>query len=203
MSEPNSKKEFAENLLAQDPPPADKQQRQKEILFKKLKLRIWRGKIIGGTIYLVLFSAAFWAFQQGQNTDNTVHSICWGAASLHILLWFLIYFLRVIYRLTAEIVEKSSGKDKNQKWKNQDRFITIVAILVFIYASSILYRSFFLNDYLKAAHLSGSIFWSTVFFLFWYPFGTASLLAKLWLEYKKMELNIPKTEEQNLKSQGR
>lgn len=203
MSEPNSKKEFAENLLAQDPPPADKQQRQKEILFKKLKLRIWRGKIIGGTIYLVLFSAAFWAFQQGQNTDNTVHSICWGAASLHILLWFLIYFLRVIYRLTAEIVEKSSGKDKNQKWKNQDRFITIVAILVFIYASSILYRSFFLNDYLKAAHLSGSIFWSTVFFLFWYPFGTASLLAKLWLEYKKMELNIPKTEEQNLKSQGK
>jgi len=202
MSEPNSKKEFAENLLAQDPPPADKQQRQKDILFKKLKRRIWRGKIIGRTIYLVLFSAAFWAFQQGQNTDNNiVHSICWGAASLHILLWFLIYFLRVIYRLTAEIVEKNSGRDKNQKWKNQDRFITILAILVFAYTSFILYRSFFLNDYLKAAHLSGYIFWATVFFLFWYPFGTASLLAKLWLEYKKMELNTPKTEEQNLKSQ--
>lgn len=202
MSEPNSKKEFAENLLAQDPLPADKQQQQKEILFKKLKRRIWQGKIIGGTIYLVLFSAAFWAFQQGQNTDNIVHSICWGAASLHILLWFLIYFLREIYRLTAEIVENTSGKDEKHKWKNQDRFITILAILVFIYASSILYRSFFLNDYLKAAHLSGTIFWATVFFLFWYPFGTASLLAKLWLEYKKMELNIPKTEEQNLKSQG-
>jgi magnesium-transporting ATPase (P-type) len=201
MSETNSKKEFAENLLAQDPPPADKQQQQKEILFKKLKRRIWQGKIIGGTIYLVLFSAAFLAFQQGQNTDNIVHSICWGAASLHILLWFLIYFLREIYRLTAEIVEKSSGKDEKHKWKNQDRFITIVAILVFTYASFILYRSFFLNDYLKAAHLSGTIFWATVFFLFWYPFGTISLLAKLWLEYKKMELNIPKTEEQNLKSQ--
>ncbi len=200
MSEPNSKKEFAENLLAQDPPPVDKQQQQKKILFKKLKRRIWRGKIIGGTIYLVLFSAAFWAFQQGQNTDNIVHSICWSATSLHILLWFLIYFLREIYRLTAETVEKNSDKDKNQKWKNQDRFITIVAILVFTYASSILYRSFFLNDYLKAAHMSGYIFWATVFFLFWYPFGTASLLAKLWLEYKKMELNIPKTEEQNLKS---
>lgn len=201
MSETNSKKEFANNLLAQDPPPADKQQQQKEILFKKLKLRIWRRKIIGGTIYLVLFSAAFLAFQQGQNTDNLVHSICWGAASLHILLWFLIYFLREIYRLTAEIVEKSSGKDKNRKWKNQDRFITIVAILLFTYTSFILYRSFFLNDYLKAAHLSGTIFWATVFFLFWYPFGTASLVAKLRLKYKKMELNIPKTEEQNLKSQ--
>jgi len=143
----------------------------------------------------------FWAFQKGQNTDNIVHSICWGAASLHILLWFLIYFLREIYRLTKEIVEKNSDRDKNQKWKNQDRFITIVAILVFIYTSTILYRSFFLNDPLKAAHLAASIFWATVFFLFWYPFGTASLVAKLWLEYKKMELNIPKTEERNLKSQ--
>ncbi len=201
MFETENKPEFIKNLIAQDPPPADKQQRHKEILFKKLKRRIWREKIIGGTIYLVLFSAAFWAFQQGQNTDNIVHSICWSAVSLHILLWFLIYFLREIYRLTAEIVEKSPGKDEKHKWKNQDRFITIVAILLFAYASFILYRSFFLNDYLKAAHLSGNIFWATVFFLFWYPFGTISLLAKLWLEYKKMELNIPKTEEQNLKSQ--
>jgi len=201
MSEPNSKKEFAENLLAQDPPPADKQQQHKEILFKKLKLRIWRWKIIGGTIYLVLFSAAFWAFQQRRNTDNLVHSICWGAASLHILLWFLIYFLRGIYRLTAEIIEKSSGKDEKQRWKKQDRFITIVAILVFAYASTILYRSFFLNDPLKAAHLAASIFWPTVFFLFWYPFGTASLVAKLWLEYKKMEMNIPRNSGQDSKMQ--
>jgi len=150
---------------------------------------------------LSYFAAAFWAFQQGQNTDNIVRSICWGAVSLHILLWFLIYFLREIYRLTAKTVEKCLSKDEKHKWKNQDRFITIVAIFVFAFATVILYRSFFLNDYLKAAHLSGSIFWATVFFLFWYPFGTASLLAKLWLEYKKMELNLPKTEEQNLKSQ--
>jgi hypothetical protein len=200
MSESNINKEMVENLLAQDQPPADKQQRHKEILFKKLKLRIWRGKIIGGTIYLVLFSAAFWAFQQRRNTDNLVHSICWGAASLHILLWFLIYFLRGIYRMTAGISEKNSGNDEKQRWKKQDRIVTIVAILVFAFASTILYRSFFLSDPLKAAHLAASIFWATVFFLFWYPFGTASLVAKLWLEYKKMELNIHKTEEQNLKS---
>ena len=103
--------------------------------------------------------------------------------------------------MTAGISEKNSGKDEKQQWKKQDRFITIVAILVFTYASTILYRSFFLNDPLKAAHLAASIFWATVFFLFWYPFGTASLLAKLWLEYKKMQLNLPKSEEQNLKSQ--
>jgi len=103
--------------------------------------------------------------------------------------------------LTAEIVEKNSDKDKKQKWKNQDRLVTIVAILIFTFATVILYHSFFLKDPLKAARLSGGIFWATVFFLFWYPFGTASLLAKLCLEYKKMQLNIPKTEEQNLKSQ--
>lgn len=201
MFETDNKPEFIKNLITQDPPPADKQQRHKEILFRKFKLRIWRGKMIVGTIYLVLFSAAFWAFLQRQNTDNIVHSICWGAVSLHILLWFLIYFLRGIHRLTAEIVEKNSDRDKKRKWKNQDRFVTIVAILVFAFATIVLYHSFSLNDPLKAAHLAAHTFWATVFFLFWHPFGTASLLAEVWLKYKEMELSIPKTEEQNLKSQ--
>ena len=201
MFETENKPEFVKNLISQDSPSADKQQRHKEILFKKLKLRILRGKIIGGTIYLVLFSAAFLAFQQRRNTDNLVHSICWGAASLHILLWFLIYFLRGIYRMTAGISEKNSGKDEKQRWKKQDRFVTIVAILVFAFASTILYRSFFLNDPLRAAHLAASIFWATVFFLFWYPFGTASLVAKLWLEYKKMEMNIPRNSGQDSEMQ--
>ena len=40
MSETNSKKEFANNLLAQDPPPADKQQRHKEALLKKIEHRM-------------------------------------------------------------------------------------------------------------------------------------------------------------------
>ena len=192
MSESKDKKQFLKNLLAQDPPPADKQLRHKEVLFEKVKRRIWLGKIIGGSIYIALFSAAFWAFMQRESTDNVVHSICWGAVSLHILLWFLIYFLREIYRTLAKIAENNYDIDK-QSWKNQDMFVTVVAVLIFVYSAIVLYRSFFLNDPLKAAHLAASIFWATVFFLFWYPFGTASLLAKLWLEYKKMELNITKT----------
>lgn len=192
MSESPNKKQFVKNLLAQDPPPADKQLRHKEVLFEKVKRRIWLGKIIGGAIYIALFSVAFWVYTQRQNTENVVHSICWGAVSLHILLWFLIYFLRTIYRALAEIVESNPDIDK-QPWKNTDRFITALAVLTFAYGTIILYRSFLLTDPLKAAHLAASIFWATVFFLFWYPFGTASLLAKLWLEYKKMELNITKT----------
>jgi len=192
MSESPNKKQFVKNLLAQDPPPADKQLRHKEVLFEKIKHRIWLGKIIGGAIYIVLFSVAFWAFMQRESADNVVHSICWGAVSIHILLWFLIYFLRAIYRTLAEIVENNPEIGK-QPWKNQDIFITIVAVLVFIFSTIILYRSFLFTDPLKAARLAASIFGATVFFLFWYPFGTASLLAKLWLEYKKMELNITKT----------
>jgi magnesium-transporting ATPase (P-type) len=192
MSESKDKKQFLKNLLAQDPPPADKQLRHKEVLFEKVKRRIWLGKIIGGSIYIALFSAAFWAFMQRESADNVVHSICWGAVSIHILLWFLIYFLREIYRTLAKIAENNYDIDK-QSWKNQDMFVTVVAVLIFVYSAIVLYRSFFLNDPLKAAHLAASIFWATVFFLFWYPFGTASLLAKLWLEYKKMELNITKT----------
>jgi len=192
MSESPNKKQFVKNLLAQDPPPADKQLRHKEVLFEKVKRRIWLGKIIGGAIYIALFSVAFWVYTQRQNTENVVHSICWGAVSLHILLWFLIYFLRAIYRTLAEIVESNPDIDK-QPWKNTDRFITALAVLTFAYGTIILCRSFLLTDPLEAAHLAARIFWATVFFLFWYPFGTASLLAKLWLEYKKMELNITKT----------
>jgi magnesium-transporting ATPase (P-type) len=194
MSESKNRKEFTKNLLAQDLPSADKQLRHKEALLKRFKRRIWLGKIIGGAIYIALFSVAFWAFMQRENTDNVVHSICWGTVSLHILLWFLIYFLRAIYRTLAEIIEKSSDGDEKPPWRNQDRFITIVAILVFTFSTILLYRSFSLTDPLKAAHLTAHILWATVFFIFWYPFGTASLLAKLWLRYKKMELNISNSE---------
>ena len=197
MSESSNKKQFAKNLLAQDPPPADKQLRHKEVLFEKVKRRIWLGKIIGGAIYIALFLVAFWAYMQRESSDNVVHSICWGAVSIHILLWFLIYFLRAIYRTLAEIAENNPEIGK-QPWKNQDRFITIVAVLVFVFSTIILYRSFLFTNPLKAAHLAAFIFWATVFFLFWYPFGTVSLLAKLWLEYKKMELNITKTKGEDI-----
>lgn len=202
MSEPENKKNFTKNLLAQDTPPADKRLQHNEALFKKLKRRIWLGKILGGAIYIALFSAAFWAFLQRRHTDNVVHSICWGAVSLHILLWFLIYFLRGIYRLTAEIVEKISDKEEKPQWKKQDRFIAIVAILVFTFSTIALYRDFSITDPLKAACATAHTFWATVFFIFWYPFGTASLLARLWLRYKKMELNLTEPEQQSSKSQG-
>jgi len=200
MSELKNNKEFTKNLLAQDQPSPDRQLRHQEALFKKLKRRAWLGAIVTGAVYIVLFLAAFWAFLQRSYTDNVVHSICWGAVSLHILLWFLVYFLRGVYRMAAEITEKNSDKGKKQQWRNQDRFITIWAILIFALSTFFLYRDFSLDDPLKAAHAAPYVFWAAVFFIFWYPFGTASLLRKLWLEYKKMELNITKLKQQDSKS---
>jgi len=198
MPESEDKKVFAKNLLAQDSPHADKQVQHKEALFKKIKRRVRLRKVVVGAIYIALFSTAFWASRQPQYTDNVVHSICWGAVSLHILLWFLIYFLRGLYRILAETIEQAPGGNEKQPWRKQDRFITIVAVLVFAFATFLLYRSFLFTDPLKAASTAAGIFWATVFFLFWYPFGTASVAAKLWLEHKRMQLYMTSPEQDDV-----
>ena len=187
--------EFARNLLSKDRVPADEQSRHNEKLFKKIERSILRGKIIGGTIYIVLFSAAFAAFQRGGSTDNPVHSACWSAVSIHILLWFLIYFLRRIYWILAEIVDKTSDQKQIRGRKNTDRFVTVVAIVIFANKTYFLYRSFFQEDLLKISDLAAHIFWGPVTILFYYLFAMASLIAKLWLEHKKMELTLAWHEE--------
>ena len=201
MSETNSKKEFANNLLAQDPPPADKQQRHKEALLKKIEHRMRLQKAVIIAIYIVIFLAAFGAFNLRKCTDNVVHSICWGTVSLHIFLWSLVYILREICMNMEEVIEKKFDNDEKRRHKNQNLFFTILAIMAFVFSSFLLYRSFFLTNALKAVQTAVSILWATTFFLIFYPFRTATLIGMLWFEYKKMELNIPKSEEQNLKTQ--
>lgn len=201
MSEPNGKKEFANNLLAQDPPSADKQLRHKEIILKKIERRMCLQKAVIIAIYIVIFLAAFGAFSLRKYTDNVVHSICWVAVSLHILLWSLVYILRGICMNMEGLIEKRLGNDERRRNKNQNLFLTISATVLFVFSSWILYRSFFLTNSLKAAQTAVSILWAVIFFLIFYPFRTATLVGMLWFEYKKMELNIPKSEEQNLKSQ--
>ncbi len=102
-----------------------------------------------------------------------------------------------------EVIEKKFDNDEKRRHKNQNLFFTILAIMAFVFSSFLLYRSFFLTNALKAVQTAVSILWATICFLIFYPFRTATLIGMLWLEYKKMELNIAKTEEQNLKSQGK
>ena len=201
MFETENKPEFIKNLIAQDPPSADKQQRHKEALLKKIEHRMCLQKAVIIAIYMALYLVAFGAFMLRQYTDNVVHSICWGTVSLHILLWSLVYILRGISMEMEGLIEKRLGNDERRRNKNQNLFLTILAMVLFIFSSWILYRSFFLTDSLKAAQKAVGILWATIFFLIFYPFRTATLIGMLWFEYKKMELNNPKTEEQNLKIQ--
>jgi len=201
MSEPNDKREFANKLLAQDPPSADKQLRHKEVLLKTIERQMCLQKGIIIAIYTTLFLVAFGAFILGQYTDNVVHSICWGTVSLHIMLWSFVYIQRETCMNMEELIEERLGNDEKRRKKNQNLFLTIWAVFVFVLSSWFLYRSFFLTNTLKAVQTSVSILWAAIVFLSLYPFRTATLIGMLWFEYKKMELNISKSEEQNLKSQ--
>ncbi|MCP4257021.1 MAG: hypothetical protein GY774_05780 [Planctomycetes bacterium] len=198
MCRSEDKKKLIEKLLAQDPIPVDKQLHHKKMLFKIIERRIWLKKRVIGAVYILLFLAAFLAYLQPSRTDNLVHAVCWGVVSMHILLWFLVYFLSMTYRLIAEIADKPSNGNKKYRSKKTCWIITIVAICVFLFNTILLYHSFSLNNPLKAAQVAAYILWAPVFFLFWYPFGTAGLIGKIWLEHKRMELDINKPKKTTL-----
>lgn len=200
MSQSKNKNEFAENLLEQDPPSPDKQQRHKEVLLKKIERRMRLQKAVIVAIYTAIFLLAFGAFNLRRCTDDVVHSICWGTVSLHILLWSLVYILRGISMQMEELIEKKFDNDERRRNKGQNLFLTVWATVVFVLSSVFLYRSFFLPDSLKAAQTAVSILWATTVFLIFYPFRTASLIGKFWFEYKKMELNITEPEGPSSKS---
>ncbi|MHC4639260.1 MAG: hypothetical protein ACYTBV_17420 [Planctomycetota bacterium] len=194
------RKEFAKSLLAQDPPSTDEQLRRNEELFKKLKHRACLQKAVIIAIFMVIYFVAFGALMLGKFTDNVIRSICWGTVSLHIMLWSLVYILRGNYMNMAETINKN-GREKKQPSRYQNRFITILAIVLFVFSTIFLYRFFFLTDPLRVAKKAIGILWSAIPFLLLYSFGTASLIAKLWFEYKKIELSITKPEEENPETQ--
>lgn len=188
MSESRKRETVAEKLLALDPPPDADRQRHNEVLFAKLEQRVRRDKVIGGGVYLLLFLAAFWALLRSDQIDDPIRSAAWATTSLHILLWFLVYFLRGIYRLLATVTEGDPRPERGEPWKHTDRLISLMAVIVFLANSAAVYRLFSSPDVLRAVESVGHILWAPVFFLFWYPFGTGSLVARLWLDYKKTHL---------------
>ena len=188
MSGSRSSEEFAKNLLAQDPPAADEQARHNEDLFKQIKRRACLQKAVIVVIFIAVYLVAFGAFMLRKHTDNAVHSVCWGTVSLHILLWWFVYILRGLSMLMEEISAKMSDSDAKRRNKGWNLFVTVLAIVVFVFNSYILYRYFFLTDPLRAAEKGVGILWAPMLFLIIYSFSTAELMAKLWLEYEKMQL---------------
>ena len=190
-------KEFAKHLLIQDPPSADRQTRHREAVFNAVKRRIWLEKVITGAVYLLIFSAAFLAFLERRQTVSVVHSICWGALSLHILLWFLVYFLWRIGALLGKITQKTLTKKEDRERVGRERKIAVAAIALFVFTTLLLCFGFFLKEPLKAAQMTVLMLWGPPFFLFWFAFGAASLVSKLWLEYRTLELTANRLEDEN------
>ncbi len=137
-----------------------------------------------------------------KHTDNVVHSVCWGTVSLHILLWSLVYVLRGLSMQMEEIVAETFDSDARRRYKSQNLFVTVVAIVLFVFSSFILCRLFFLTDPLHAVEKGVGILWAIVVFLIIYSFSTAGLMAKLWLEHRKMQLYIGTSKSNNSENKG-
>jgi hypothetical protein len=201
VSGSQSREEFVKNLVAQDPPLADEQVRHNEDLFKQIKRRACLQKAVIIAIYMAVYFVAFGAFMLRKYTDNVVHSVCWGTVSLHILLWSLVYLLRGLSMQMEGIIAKTFGSDARRRYKSQNLFVTVVAIVLFVFSSFILCRSFFLTDPLQAVEKGVGILWAIMVFLIIYSFSTAGLIAKLWLEHEKMQLYISTSKSNNSENQ--
>jgi hypothetical protein len=188
MKTPDDRKEFVRRLLAQDPPPADKHGQHQDVLFRKIKRRVVRHKVTTGIMYIILFGLAFSALLRQRKVDSITRSMQWGAISLSILLWFLVGFLRYIYRQLAQLAEKD-GRGL-LAWRQRDRLVTTAAIFVFALQGLLFYRSFSLTDPLLVDSQLVDCYWATMFFILWYAFGTASGAARIWLAHKTMELHL-------------
>jgi len=196
-AEMEDRKKFAKRLLVQDPPSADSQAKYREAVFKAAKRRIWLEKIVTGGVYVLIFLAAFLAFMARSKVDNVVHAICWGALSLHILLWFLVYFLWRIRTLLEKTAQGILVKQEEHKRVGPERKIEIAAIILFVFTTLLLCLGFSLKEPLNAAQMTVLMLWGPTFFLFWFAFRTASLASKLWLEYKKLELTVNRPEDED------
>ena len=199
MKTPDDRREFVEKLLSRDPPPPDELNQHQDQLFRRIKQRVVLYRVAVSALYVLFFLLAFGAYLCQQRADSITHSILLGSLSIFVLLWFLVWFLRGIYRGLAQLAETDAA-DSHQ-WRRRDRWITTVAIIVLAFSGLLLWRSFSLADPLRVARQATDCLWAPVFFLFWYPFGTASLVARIWLERKEMELRLRDAGESRPESQ--
>ena len=195
MKTPDDRREFVQKLLSRDPPAPDELNQHQDQLFRRIKRHVLLYRIAVSALYVLFFLLAFAAYRRQQRADSITHSILWGSVSIYILLWFLVWFLRGIYRGLAQLAETDTAESRD--WRRRDRLIATVAIVVLAFSSLLLWRSVSLADPLRVARQATNCLWAPVFFVFWYPFGTASLLARVWLQYKRMELQTRPPEGQD------
>ncbi len=185
MNENDKLSRLRDNLIAQDLPPPGLLSAHQEILFKKAKRRLFMEKGLVGLTYVAVFAAAFLSFLKGGRVQDAMKALWWTAGSMHLLLWFLVFFLWRVERLIRRI--RPSAKHVKQT-KLQNRTVFICALAAWALGTGFLCASSLLRDPLKAVQVSRFILWAPVFFLFWYPFGIATAVGRLWLLFKEVEI---------------
>ena len=187
MSTPRTRSEFAEMLISQDRPPANEMSHHCEELFAKIRYRMRLGKLMVIGAFLLVFLGAFVCYMLREYSSDSARALNWGALSLHILLWSIVYLLWGIHK-QADVFGVRATSGRIGPLRHQDMFMLIIAGLLFVSGSLILARSFASTDVRRVIELTTAILWLPFFVAFFYVFRTAGVLAEVWLEYKKMEL---------------
>ncbi len=179
-------------LLAQDSPSPARALAHQEILFTKIRRRLQIQKGLVGTVYIGIFVLAFGFFLQAGRARDAAAAVWWGAGSMHLLLWFLVFFLWHVEGLIGRLLPSAcrAGHTRGER-----RAIFIAALAVCALSTAFLGRAAFVHDSLKATQASSYILWAPLFFLFWYPFGIATAVARLWLKFRELELQPSSSEE--------
>lgn len=185
MNETDKLRKLRDGLIAQDLPSPARASAHQETLLRKVHRRLQIEKGLVGAAYVAVFTAAFLSFLHAGHVPDIAKAVWWTACSMHILLWFLVFLL---WRLERLICRTPSSQKRAGQTKRENRTVFICALAACAVGTAFLCGAGFLRDPLKVAQVSRYILWAPVFFLFWYPFGIATVAARLWLRFREMEI---------------
>ncbi len=177
-------------LLAQDPPSLARASAHQELLFAKIHRRMQIEKALMGAGYVAVFFLAFYCFLRAGRVQDAANAVWWAASSLHLLLWFLVFFLQHIARLLDRIPSCAARArpSRGERWT-----VFCCALALCVFGTALLWKSAAMQDGVRLVQISRYVLWGPVFFLFWYPFGIASAVARLWLKHRELELQTSST----------
>ena len=185
MKESDKLSTLRDALLAQDSPSPTRASAHQEILFAKIHRRMQMQKVIVGATATAVFLVALSSFLKAGSVRDATNAVWWTACSMHLLLWFLVFFLWHVERLIWRIlpVAGRTGQTRGENWA-----VFIAALAACALGTGFLVQAAFAQNPLRIAQSAAYILWCPVFHLFWYPLGVATAAARLWLKFREMEL---------------
>lgn len=182
---------FREALLAQDSPSPARALAHQEILLTKIHRRMRIEKLLVAAVYMAVFGLGFFCFWEAGQVQESGHAVWWAVCSMHLLLWFLVFFLWRVERLMGRIWPSSN---RARPTREENRAVFIAALVVCALGTGFLVQAALVQNPLRIAEAARYILWCPLFFLFWYPFGIGTAAARLWIKFREMEPQTPSLE---------